>query len=121
MGKNRRCYKCGGLGHRKRDNREIERQTKPRGQKQESAGEKKKIEREKKEKEEMKKQEVKGRKEGKKEEEKELKELKEKKKEREKGRERWPSVVVWSKDIRVQMGDLEEVGETIFRDNNMDK
>jgi len=30
MGKNRRCYKCGGLGHIKRDHKEKERQTKPR-------------------------------------------------------------------------------------------
>ena len=38
MGKNRRCYKYGGLGHMKRDYRETEKQTKPRWQKKETEG-----------------------------------------------------------------------------------
>ena len=35
MRKNRRCYKCGGLSHIKRDHKETERQKKPRWQKKE--------------------------------------------------------------------------------------
>ena len=91
MGKNRRCYKCGDLDHWKRNHKEIERQMKPRWQKQELEGEKKKTG-EKDKKEKIKKKEI----------EKETKKQKEKKKRKTDKKEKSKKKKIEKKNIGIE-------------------